>query len=125
MLKKVFTFTFTLTVILGIWFFISPAQEVFATGITIPTGTGLPDPSDTTGQGPVVQVAVNVMRWILAIFTLLAVIAFVYTGFKYLTTMGDTYKAESAKNSLVYSIIGVAVTAGALILINTVDVLLR
>ncbi len=125
MSKKILLSIFIFLFLVGVGFFSVSVNQVSAGGIVIPTNTGLPDPADTTGQGPVVQVAINVMKWVLSIFTLLAVIAFVYTGIMYLTTSGDTYKAESAKNSLVYSIIGVAVVAGALVLVYTIDALLR
>ena len=101
------------------------AASVSAAGITIPTGTGLPNVTDTTGQGPVVQVVLNFMAWLLGIFMLLAVIAFVVTGIQYLTSMGDPYKAEGAKKAFIYSVTGVAAVGGALVLINTIDALLR
>lgn len=125
--KKQFIATtiLTLAVFLGIGLLFTPANTVIAGGITIPATTGLPDKADTTGQGPVMQVAVDVMSWLLSAFMLLAIIAFVYTGIKYLTSGGDTYAAESAKKSLIYSIIGVAVVGGALVLLNTIDTLLR
>lgn len=124
MSKKLFASLFIFTLLAGAVFSSILVPEA-AAGIVIPPATGLPDPADTTGQGPVVQVTVNVMKWILSVFTLLAVMAFVFTGIKYLTSMGDTYKAEEARKSLEYSVIGVAVVGGALILIYTVDVLLR
>jgi hypothetical protein len=123
--KKIIFATFLTTLIFVFGVLSFPASDILAAGITIPPGTGLPDPADTTGQGPVVQVAVTVMKWLLSIFTLLAVISFVYTGIKFLTSMGDTYKADEARKSLVYSIIGVAVVGGALILVYTVDALLQ
>lgn len=123
--KKFLSALFIATLALSFGFLAFSTSSTFAAGITIPEGTGLPDPTDTTGQGPVVQLAVNVMKWILSIFTLLAVISFVFAGIKFLTSMGDTYKAEEAKKALVYSIIGVAVVGGSLILIYTVDFLLQ
>jgi len=96
-----------------------------AAGITIPAGTGLPDPADTTGLGPVVQVTVNIMKWVLSIFIILAVIAFVYTGIKFLMTAGDQYAATAARQQLQYSIIAVAVVAAGLVFINTIDIFLR
>lgn len=122
--KKIILNLFIITLFLSVGFLALSTSNALAE-ITIPNGTGLPDPADTTGQGPVVQVAVNVMKWILSIFTLLAVISFIYTGIKFLTSMGDTYKADEAKKALVYSIIGVAVVGGSLILINAVDFLLQ
>lgn len=94
-------------------------------GIAIPAGTGLPDPADTTGQGPVVQVTVQIMEWVLGVFMIVAIIAFVYTGILFLTSGGNQYQADAAKKSFTYSVIGVIAVGSALVLLNTIDTILR
>ena len=95
-----------------------------ASGIVIPGGTGLPDPDDHTGEGPVVQVIANVLSWILTVFLLLAVISFVVTGIQYILAFGSSYGIEKAKNNFVYSIIAVSVVGGAMIILYTINMLL-
>jgi len=128
MFKKKIIFSLIFLLFLGILSFtFLPTTSALAGGIAIPATTGLPDPADTSGhgQGPVVSVALTVMGWILGIFMLLSIIAFVYTGIMYLTSRGDQYQAESAKKSLVYVVIGVFFVGAALVLLNTIDSLIR
>lgn len=94
-------------------------------GINVPTNTGLPYPTNNTGEGPVIDVIFTFVGWILSVFMLLAVIAFVITGIQYLFAFGDTYKAETAKRNFTYSVIAVSVVGGALIILITIDALLN
>ncbi len=90
--------------------------------IKIPENTGLPE-ADTSGSGPIVNVLITVMNWILAVFLVLALISFVITGFQFMFSFGGSI--ENAKKNLMYSIIAVLVVGGALIIINTINRLLK
>lgn len=70
--------------------------------------------SNITGALGVIN---KIATWFLTIVVAIAVIMFVYAGFLYLTSGGDDEKIKSAKNYLLYGIIGVAVAllAGALV----------
>jgi len=43
----------------------------------------------------------------------LAILAFIYAGFKYVTAQGDTTKIEEAHQTLLYVVIGTAILLGA------------
>lgn len=92
---------------------IAQAQE-----ITIPTGTGLPDPS-----GGIMGVLTNFTSWLITIFLILAVLSFVATGIMYLFSMGDSrsQNVENAKKYFQYSIIAVAIVGGSFIIIQSID----
>lgn len=92
--------------------------------IPLPENSGLPNPTDTTGQGPVVQVIGNVLSWILTVFLFLAVIGFIVTGIQYLMSFGSSFAVEKAKRNFVYSVIAVAVVGGAMVIIYTIESLL-
>jgi len=49
-----------------------------------------------------------------------AVIMIVYAGFRYVTSGGDSGRVTSAKNALIYALIGIAVAALAQILVKFV-----
>jgi hypothetical protein len=115
--KKLFAF-------LTLLFVAVPLACSLAAGIVIPDGTGLPEPSPITGQGPVVDVVANVLMWILNVFLLLAIIGFTLTGIQYILAMGSSYGVEKAKNNFVYSIIAVSVVGGAYIILYTIHMLL-
>ncbi len=98
----------------------SPDDDFGGGGITIPD-VGLPDPPDTTGKGPLLDVLLFFMKWILTVFVVLAVISFVITGVQYFFALGDKYSAENAKNNFKYSVVAVLVTGISLIIILTID----
>lgn len=58
---------------------------------------------------------VKVLSWIVGIA---AIIMIIVSGFKYITSGGDAGKVTSAKNTLIYALIGVAVAVLAQILVN-------
>lgn len=51
----------------------------------------------------------NTLSWLLAVLGFFAVMGFVISGIQYLTAAGDEGQAETAKNNMKYSIIGVIV----------------
>jgi hypothetical protein len=61
-----------------------------------------------------------IIDWLLVLAGALAVIAIIYSGLMYITSGGDTAKAENAKKNLIWAIIGVVVIALALVIVNTV-----
>ena len=92
--------------------------------IVVPGGTGLPDPADApgyAGSGPVIAVIFSFLDWILSVFMLLAVTAFVITGIQYLMAAGDQSRAEIAKRNFMYSITAVTIAGAGLIIIRTIN----
>lgn len=86
-------------------------------GVCIPTNTGLPSASLTS-------ILQNLMLWLLGIFGVLAIIAFLISGIQYLTAAGNSSQAETAKKNMVYSIIGVIVALSGLVIIKAVQAIL-
>ena len=72
---------------------------------------------DGTGATGIFKLVVNVLS-ILA--GALAVIMVIISGFKYITSAGDPNKVASAKNTLVYALVGIAVAALAQTLVHFV-----
>jgi len=70
-------------------------------------------------------VVLTVLLWLLLIFTYLSVIAFVIAGIMFLTAGGDTQRAESAKNAVKYSIIGIATGISGYVIIRLIDSFMR
>jgi len=67
--------------------FLTSTSIAQATGITLPTGTGLPEPIDP--NDPIIPILISFTSWLLTIFLILAVLAFIITGLMYLFSMGD------------------------------------
>ncbi len=69
------------------------------------------------GSGGVVQSAVNVLLWVVGI---LAVVMIIWSGFRYIWSNGDSSKITNAKNTLIYSIVGLVVAIMAYAIVNFV-----
>lgn len=68
-----------------------------------------------------VQNAVNAAVQVLSIVAgMAAVIAIILSGFKYITSGGDSSKVSSAKSALIYALVGFVVAALAQVLVNFV-----
>lgn len=89
-----------------------------SSGICYPINTNLPDSDIKT-------IITNFLNWILGIFGILAVIAFVISGIQYIISTGNERTMDAAKRSMVYSIVGVAVALAGLIIIFAIDKALR
>jgi hypothetical protein len=89
-------------------------------GVCFPTGTNLPDPS-----GGITTIITNILYWILSIFGVLAIIAFVISGIQYILSTGDEKMIDKAKSSMKWSIVGVVVALSGLIIIYAIDRMLR
>lgn len=82
-----------------------------------PTNSNLP-------AGSLSDIIQNLMQWLLYVVGFLAVVGFVISGILYLTSAGDDDKIETAKNAMIYSIIGVIVAILGLVIIQAASGLL-
>ena len=64
-----------------------------------------------------VKDVVNIILWIVGI---LSVIMLVWGGIKYTTSAGDTNKVTSAKNTIIYAVIGLIIAILAYAIVNFV-----
>lgn len=109
-------------------FFLISSSNVFASvtnsnlncdgDFCYPSNTNLPDTDIKT-------IVNNLLNWILGIFGMLAVIAFVISGIQYILSTGDERTMDTAKRNMTYSIIGVVVALSGLIIIFAIDKALR
>lgn len=74
-------------------------------------------PTELFDDGGIVTTVINTMLFIVGI---LAVIMIIYAGIRYTTAHGDKGQVESAKNTLMYSIVGLVVTIVAYAVVNWV-----
>ncbi|NLC31535.1 MAG: hypothetical protein GX765_05805 [Candidatus Moranbacteria bacterium] len=75
-------------------------------------------------DGTIYEIIRSIMNWLLALVGIIGVIGFVIAGIIYLTAAGDSSKAETAKNAMTYSIIGVIVALMGFVIIQAVDAML-
>jgi hypothetical protein len=72
---------------------------------------------DTSGVKRVIAAAINILSIIVGVA---AVIMIVIAGMKYVTSGGDSSSIASAKNTLIYAIVGLIVTALAQFIVRFV-----
>jgi len=64
-----------------------------------------------------VTLAVNIFSWVIGV---VAVFAIIYGGFKYITSAGESGGVTSAKNTILYAIIGLVIVALAQVIVRFV-----
>ncbi len=72
---------------------------------------------DAGGVSNALRTVVEILSYIVGAA---AVIAIIYSGFKYITAAGESGKVTNARNSLVYALVGLAVAAVAQFLVHFV-----
>lgn len=75
--------------------------------------------TDCTGDS-VTNVVAAVVQILSIVVGVAAVLVIIISGLKYVTSAGDSNKISSAKNTLVYALIGLAVAAFAQVLVRYV-----
>ena len=93
-----------------------------AGGVCYPITT-LPDP--TGPNGGIFEILSNLLSWLLGLFGIFAVMAFVISGIQYLTSAGDQDMLEKAKRNAQYSLIGVVVGLSGFVIIKAIDAAMR
>lgn len=98
----------------------SVAETTSGSGLRLPTEFNLPDP-----QGGIAQILTSALNWLLGIFGIIALIAFIISGLQYFFAAGDERTAETAKRNMTYSIIGVIIALSGFVIVRAVDYALR
>lgn len=74
-------------------------------------------PSGTPGPGGLIRTVVNILS---AVVGIIAVITVIIGGLKFITSGGDSTAASSARNTVLYAVIGLVVVALAQIIVRYV-----
>lgn len=72
------------------------------------------------GTDQITSIARTVIMYLSIIVGVVAVIMIIFGGFRYITSGGDSGKVGSAKNTIIYAIIGLILVALAQIIVNVV-----
>lgn len=92
------------------------------TGTNIAT-EGTTSGSDCTGasaNGSIKSIATQVVNIFSIIVGVIAVIMIIYGGFKYITSGGDSGNVSSAKNTLIYAVVGLIIVALSQFIVHVV-----
>lgn len=128
-MKKLTLFLASILTMLNISLALSPAlalaetpKEAACSGLELTGGScdsGDPeDPNSSSSQlNNVLGTAINIFSFIVGFA---AVIMVIVGGFKYITSAGDSASTSSAKNTILYAIIGLVIVAMAQVIVRFV-----
>jgi len=105
---------------------IALAAPSFLTEILNILGKGQGSSVDTSGlTGPSLKTIVtNILNLLLSVVGIIAIISLVAGGGMYMTAYGDEKRIDTAKKIVTYSVIGIVVALGALVIVKQVNSLL-
>ncbi len=83
-------------------------QGIGATGVDTTEGEA------RSGINSLIQTTINIISWIVGI---ISVIMIIIGGLKYIMSTGDSQKVDSAKNTILYAVIGLVIVAFAQIIV--------
>jgi type IV secretory pathway VirB2 component (pilin) len=69
------------------------------------------------------EIIANVLKTLLSISGIIAIIFLVIGGLTYMTAYGEEKRVETGKKIITYSVIGIAIIMGALVIVNQISVL--
>ncbi|HSX16744.1 MAG TPA: pilin [Patescibacteria group bacterium] len=99
----------------------SDIQNNLQCGTTLVTdGTGGCTDKITAGSDTVNKTITTVINFFSAIVGIVSVIMIIYGGFKYISSGGDSGNVQSAKNTIIYAVIGLVVVAMAQFIVQFV-----
>lgn len=86
-------------------------------GIAMATGQGCDDATAASGVNNIIGTVVNVLSIAVGI---IAVIMIIIGGLKYITSSGDSNNVTSAKNTILYAVVGLVIVAIAQFIVRFV-----
>ena len=107
-MKIIYTITYAFWIVVG--FFLT-AASVFAQGLKNPL-SGIKNFEEFVSE---------LLRAVIFIGFPIVVLFIVYSGFLFITAQGDVEKIKTAKNTFLYTIIGVAIFLGSLTLAKIIE----
>lgn len=115
--KKFFASYLSLAIIsFGFIIFSHHAQAALDPGpIKDALGTQIPT------NGSILDIAINVMTWVLGATGSFAVIMIVIGGFRYVSSAGNEDLAEAAKETITKAVIGLVIVLLAYVIVATID----
>jgi hypothetical protein len=66
------------------------------------------------------EVLIKAFNFLLSIFGMLAIIGLILAGVIYLTASGNEKRIETAKRAFLYSIIGIVIALGAMVIVRAI-----
>lgn len=78
------------------------------------TGASCANTNSNNNLDSIVATVINLLSWVVGVVSVIMVI---FGGFKYITSAGDSSKVSSAKNTIIYALIGLVIVALAQVIV--------
>ena len=98
----------------------TPITDQITNGVGLTTGTPTTTCSTTTINTGIKNAAVTVVNILSIVVGVVAVIMIIYGGFRYITSGGESGSVSSAKNTLLFAIVGLVIVALAQVIVRWV-----
>ena len=105
-MKNILRILFLHTVVFFVFFLSLPAFAQDLLGTEVGAYAGL------TNADPRLMVAL-IIKWVMGLMGLGALVIFLYSGFEWMTSMGNDEKVKDAKKRILYTVIGMAILLSA------------
>jgi len=86
---------------------------------------GIESPDPNKSLGDVASAIISITNWAASLAGVLALIMILYSAFTYVTSYGDESRAETAKKTLLWSIVGMALVIFSKIILIQIYNLLK
>ncbi|MBP9813343.1 hypothetical protein KBC51_02805 [Candidatus Saccharibacteria bacterium] len=122
-MKKISMFFMSLVVSLGVFVAVPQLASAATAKSTVCDGIGATTGADGCSDGSgksindILAMVINIFSWFVGV---VAVIFVIVGAFKYITSGGDASAVKSAKDTLLYAIIGLVIVAVAQVLVQFV-----
>lgn len=116
-MKKVKAAMIVFVALLGMTFFTTPLVAGATPASEINSGVKSVGGDSGGGLGPQLKIVVNILLYILGA---IAVIMIVIGGIRYTTSNGDSGSIKSAKDTILYSVVGLVIAMLAYAIVNFV-----
>lgn len=71
------------------------------------------------------EIGIKVLYFLLSAFAIVAIIALVIAGIKYILSFGNERQMETAKKAVIYSVIGIIIATGSMVIVRAVSEFFR
>lgn len=126
---KITTITYIVVMLVSAMMFMSFPQQAHALdtpreelcqGVGVVTNGGGAGCQLPTGSVNIPEIITFVINLLSVIIGIVAVVMLMYGGFKFITSRGDPNNTASAKNTIVYALIGLAIAVSSQIIVKYV-----
>lgn len=110
----------TPAMVTGTAFAADPIQEGLCSGVELSIGAECTDPDGAAATEQVNDLLTDVINIFSIIVGVIAVIFIIIGGLKYITSGGDSGNISSAKNTIIYALVGLVIVALAQFIVRFV-----